>query len=650
MRRALIVMFGLCLPAIANAQEITVTGGEIISGDFVIKPDTVTIVVPPPVWECPPGWTCTPPPVAPRVTVRSSDAVRSDTTELGTAEPGETIYVWILMDEDQTVEYVRLYFDGAPVGTERQAPYTLGGDNSSTNILYGYVVPGGAGGSTRITSVFYFNDGSPTDSIVGLIEIVDGDTVPPVIPPDTVPPIPPDTTVTPEPAENLRATFRDGVFQVLWSASPTEAIYDSVFYVVTYRGNLTPQPQAPDADGWIEFGPIQCPSSHTTCDGLDYSYIRTGYDDPTAVEVVEYCLATHALALAVQECKSLTVTPDTTPPPIVGEIDSLRIAKMMGFAQGEQPWDYPRLADYDSVFVRYSDQFWPRFVADRDTATRSDPFIFHTYYDRMMSHYEYWWRTGDEEMGARGDEYLKAIRDWYWVPNGYIQPRRVFPEGILVHYYRTGDQLSFDTYTKLTNALTSIWWKQLTATKWLDGRVQGRVILGEIYRDPQKGRDGVDSLLAWYDRQELGPGKWSMTSYCGGQAHFQAVHAVLYAMERYNDFVSTDRLDQILPVIQATADTLWTMRNADTLFPYVSWTTNTEGSCGGEIANDLNGLLMPAFAWLYRETGDEEYRTRAALMLDAMLDHTYWTGSLGKQWNQSYWQSQRALYWLKGGQ
>jgi hypothetical protein len=141
-----------------------------------------------------------------------------------------------------------------------------------------------------------------------------------------------------------------------------------------------------------------------------------------------------------------------------------------------------------------------------------------------------------------------------------------------------------------------------------------------------------------------------MTSYCGGQAHFQAVHAVLYALERYNDYVSTDRLDQILPVIQATADTLWTMRNADTLFPYVSWTTNTEGSCGGEIANDLNGLLMPAFAWLYRETGDEEYRTRAALMLDAMLDHTYWTGSAGKQWNQSYWQSQRALYWLKGGQ
>ena len=522
----------LCVAPV-QAQEITVEGGTLISGAFVIKPDTVVLTVPPPVWECPPGWTCTPPEATGPALVRSSDAVRSDTTGLGTAAPGATVYVWVLMDEDETVEYVRMYFDGVLVGTERQAPYTLGGDNSSTNVLYGYVVPGSAGGATAVTATFYFNDGSPTDSIVGLMAVTGTDTVPPIVPPDTLPPV---------------------------------------------------------------------------------------------------------------------VPPDTVPPPVVGDIDSLAIANMLGFAQGEQPYQYARLADYDSVFVRYSDQFWPRFVADRDTATRADPFIFHTYYDRMMSHYEYWWRTGDEEMAARGDEYLKAIRDWYWVPNGYIQPRRVFPEGLLVHYYRTGDQVSFDTYTKLTDALTGRWWPQLTATKWLDGRVQGRTVLGEVYRDPQMGRDGVDSLLAWHDRQVLGPGRWSMTSYCGGQAHFQAVHAVLYAMERYNDYVSTDRLAQILPVVKATADSLWTLRTADDLFPYVSWPQNATGSCNNSIANDLNGLLMPAMAWLYRETGDEEYRTRATRMLDAMLDHTYWTGSLGKQWNQSYWQSQRALYWLKGGQ
>jgi len=339
--------------------------------------------------------------------------------------------------------------------------------------------------------------------------------------------------------------------------------------------------------------------------------------------------------------------PPDTIPTVPLDPDSLAIARMMGFAQGEQPYEWERLADYDSVFLRYSDQFWERFVADRDTATRADPFIFYTYYDRMMSHYEYWWRTGNEEMAVRGDSYLETIRDWYWVPNGYIQPRRIFPEGLLVHYYRTGDPVSITTYNKLTTALTNVWWRQLTSTQWLDGRVQGRTILGEIYRDPDKGRAGVDSLLAWYDRQPLGPGKWSMTSYCGGQAHFQAFHAVLYAMERYNDYVSTDRYDQIFPVIKATADTLWTMRNADTLFPYVSWTLNTEGSCGGEIANDLNGLLMPAFAWLYRETKDPVYRDRALAILNAMLDHTYWIGSGGKQWNQSYWQSQRALYWLK---
>jgi len=526
----LIAALALALPL--QAQEISVEGGTLISGSFVIKPDTQTIIVPPPPWECPVGWTCTPPDIVVGPTlVRSSDPARGDTVDLGDAVAGDTIYVWVLMEDDPTVDYVRLTFDGTVVGTERQAPYTLGGDNSSTNILYGYVVPGSAGGVTRIAAIFFFNDGSPTDSISAFMDI--GVVEPPVEPPDTTPPV---------------------------------------------------------------------------------------------------------------------VPPDTLPPPVAG-YDSLAIAKMLGFAQGEQPYQYARLADYDSVFVRYSDQFWPRFVADRDTATRSDPFIFHTYYDRMMSHYEYWWRTGDEEMAARGDEYLKAIRDWYWVPNGYIQPRRVFPEGLLVHYYRTGDQLSFDTYTKLTNALTNIWWKQLTSSQWLDGRVQGRVILGEIYRDPEMGRAGVDSLLDWYARYPaLTPGRWKMTSYCNGQAHFQAFHAVLYAMYRYNDFVSTDRYDEIFPAIKNTADQLWETRDENDLFPYVSWNeVGASGSCPDITANDLNGLLMPAFAWLYRETGDEEYRTRATRMLDAMLDHTYWTGSLGKQWNQSYWQSQRALYWLKDG-
>jgi len=65
-------------------------------------------------------------------------------------------------------------------------------------------------------------------------------------------------------------------------------------------------------------------------------------------------------------------------------------------------------------------------------------------------------------------------------------------------------------------------------------------------------------------------------------------------------------------------------------------------------ATDLNGLYVGMLGWAFNKTGDSTYWYAADSLTGAMLDITYWgrpSGS-GKAFNQSFWQSQKGIYWL----
>lgn len=85
----LVALLALLYVVPLQAQDITVEGGTLLSATLTIKPETVTVVVPPPPWECPPGWTCTPPAVVDPGYVLLSQGVAyssGDVLPLGSAE------------------------------------------------------------------------------------------------------------------------------------------------------------------------------------------------------------------------------------------------------------------------------------------------------------------------------------------------------------------------------------------------------------------------------------------------------------------------------------------------------------------------------------------------------------------------------------
>jgi len=225
------------------------------------------------------------------------------------------------MEPDTAIRVVANYVGGIPEGNEYVFPYALKGDGGNPHALYGWVVPDSLAGPVEVRAIVHYNDTSvKRDTIVGVIEIENPteppDTVPPVVPPDTVPPVPGDSVV-PEPATGIQTSHTGTVFTISWIPSVTEEVYDSIYYLVKLTGLNTTFPSEAVDDEWWRSGPIQCFSSHTSCEGGRYSYVV----EPVIVnsstgDVIYWCLTTQAtkpdglgLGIGVQECGEVTVPP-----------------------------------------------------------------------------------------------------------------------------------------------------------------------------------------------------------------------------------------------------------------------------------------------------------------------------------------------------
>jgi hypothetical protein len=95
---------------------------------------------------------------------------------------------------------------------------------------------------------------------------------------------------------------------------------------------------------------------------------------------------------------------------------------------------------------------------------------------------------------------------------------------------------------------------------------------------------------------------------------------------------------RIPPAVKAAADWLWAnawMSSGQT-FWYENWVADpsqTFPAQGG--AADLNLLIAPAYAWLYRQTGDATYQSRGDQLFSGGVLNAATLGS-GKQFDQNY--------------
>jgi hypothetical protein len=91
---------------------------------------------------------------------------------------------------------------------------------------------------------------------------------------------------------------------------------------------------------------------------------------------------------------------------------------------------------------------------------------------------------------------------------------------------------------------------------------------------------------------------------------------------------------RLLPALRAALEVVWTRTWVPEAwaFRYVDRPVPAEGA--PEPAPDLNLLIAPAFAWVYRETGDDVARQRADIAFGAGVQRAWLEG--GKQFSQNY--------------
>ena len=364
--------------------------------------------------------------------------------------------------------------------------------------------------------------------------------------------------------------------------------------------------------------------------------------------------------------------------------ESTLIAAVAGFAYKATPYTpvYYALADYNDSLTTIGTSLWN---------SKTVPIWNNEmYYDRAMLIYEHWWRTGDTSRLVQADSYVVNYRDLYVLPNvdalyECTAAKWSFPEGLAVHYLLREDSVSRNAVAHMARCnsgpeSTRIDNAPDTTYIYIDGRIQGRALLTVVIAAaldlPAREYDGTaisvnwdsladvgaDSILMLNGRSQagLGPttGRWYLRSYCYTQANFQVSHALLYGLARYSDLLDDgSKADTIETVVAASLDTILSYRKTYLGQPVITYTSWESYTCGGTDpvdttalgGKDLNGLYVGMLGWAFDKTGDSTYWYMADSLTGAMLDVTYWRGQGGKAYNQSFWQSQRAIIWLNGG-
>jgi hypothetical protein len=109
--------------------------------------------------------------------------------------------------------------------------------------------------------------------------------------------------------------------------------------------------------------------------------------------------------------------------------------------------------------------------------------------------------------------------------------------------------------------------------------------------------------------------------------------------------------DRLVKAVERAAEYLWTTQWVPSAkaFQYVGGRcVNSTGLDVGDRqpAADVNGLIVNTYAWLYRQTGNVAFRSRADAVFEGGVLGTYLDGE--KQFNQQYSVSWRYLAYRKG--
>jgi hypothetical protein len=277
-----------------------------------------------------------------------------------------------------------------------------------------------------------------------------------------------------------------------------------------------------------------------------------------------------------------------------------------------------------------------------DAQTNSGMILGSTYYDAEQVYYQIAQYTGDQSWIQYAQLAEKFYRDQFVTPlNGGVPGYWNFTTGLLTDYLKTGDQQSKDAVLSL--ARNAGYAQDTASLEWTASAAYARDVSyavtsytnAEILGEPVRERKGelinqlLDYIDQWFVRYNVPP---------GGEPHpvdylkpfFVGLdmHALIYSYEHSPD-------PRIPAALGVALDGLW--NRAWMPDKQAFWYAN--GDDGQNLplyqpAPDLNLLIAPAYAWMYKQTGDVTYRDRGDQVFAGGVSQAYLDGA--KQFNQNY--------------
>lgn len=292
----------------------------------------------------------------------------------------------------------------------------------------------------------------------------------------------------------------------------------------------------------------------------------------------------------------------------------------------------------------------------------NDELLTAVYYDAIDVFLQIADYTRDPAWTACVQRAKTIYRDQYVLANqGKVPGYWNFTNGLTRDYLKTGDPASKEAVITLsqnaayTPDLTPLDW---TASAWRSREVAYAImsyINAEKLGAPPRARLArhVDQALSHIDQWFISKSFRCPRDCDPAAAKFQyyiqpfmvglTAEALIMHFDKTHD-------PRIVPAIQAALDWLWAHAwvPADESFWYENWVSDPGQPFPPRPGSpDLNLLIAPAYAWLYRQTGDVTYRQRGDQVFAGGVKRAFLAGN--KQFNQSYWTSFDFVRWRAAG-
>jgi hypothetical protein len=285
-----------------------------------------------------------------------------------------------------------------------------------------------------------------------------------------------------------------------------------------------------------------------------------------------------------------------------------------------------------------------------------------TYYDLESIAYQMAAYTGSSSWNTCANDAEIGYREGFVIPNGGALPGYwVFTDGLRRDYELFRDERSRSAVDLLAKhgsfcaEDTPIEWSASASyiredsyclNAYLDNEALGAGMT-------PRGDDILAQLLDQLDATITGRYKAEQDAdvpdFCKGRTYAQPFYMGL-AMRSLIKWNARHPDTRILPAVKRLADWMWdqlrykpTSATSGARFWYGQCSASAGGpfnvwteALGNLPADDLNLLIAPGYAWLYKQTGDVKYRDRGDQIWTVGINDATLNGLNSKQFNQNY--------------